>query len=1670
MNKMSQSYSWKQYLYAFLLRRALGPYLTTQSAAGLHSSIKDVDWSEGKIVLVDVDLDADYLNGLIASNSSSEFDSDASNSLITVEIQKAKIRRFGINFSLSETSANSNDQAAPTTTARKATSALLRNIFGSIDEYSSGTSLVVHIELDGVDVELTPCRRNTQNNNIKQSPERQLHNNPSETGSTPPSAVEQDEVASSFFSSLADSAMKSLRLSINAKDVKLDLLTPIESQITLLLASARYYDLTDTKKQLKMGMDEAEKVIVSKAIDWSGLVVELMCKTGSYAEAHQLLQQSSGEGRVRFRCYEKWRQENINDSEPLTATGKRDIDISPGQHVAVNADSFVLNQLVIIFNALSSENLPFIDPSELVENDFDSTQDYTTSKLALADEFTREAYDEVMKQYTEARHLARTREIRGGVLIPSFEGKTDTGEVSFDAFFDANDHSISFYRDMIMEGTWSPTQNDKKHTIATITKIDFSLPEFTFKLGFGESVPDSSDSILLSMGNLQFIMYSEDGETKINASISHFEIDSRQTKNQSTMSINMLRFVDQVEIRNHSDLLVTSSPCISAYVELSKCSEGDTCSRIDLVLQSLEITFVHSVVSGLNRLVMLTGTKQQSPTDLRSTENAALLVSVSCESLVVLMACSNVTEADPLFSRCGYPLDSEDLRLNPFLGLGVEIDNISADFSDKCDEVKAVTKFSHACLFAKNTKLVSARRGRKRFVSSSYVSRRTDLLACTAEQDRASDSLIVASYTRFSSNEGTQRGKRSTSFPIILPLSSAKARQVDDSDDEDDFFEDILHSPGNVDSTKATDSQYIMSSEASEAQKEVVINIPCVSLDLTLCEKNELISILSDILPHTYQSKSSDHIDSCTGSNTRNWSSIALKVGQLSVVLFGNEQIARSYSFVCDDIQIHALVDRLSGLRNARVSAADFTLYELADLIDSRNSQPDNTSTVSCAERCRRVQERMILKRIFSVVRAIFFRSKLSQPILPGYPAILMDAILSRKHDSYAHSISEELDEKNVHFSVYDMTYRYSVGVGSNWLQNLRLLFQGESTGNESPSQTEELVEGIPCLTNLFVCVTDCNFDYTTPMAYKTASRSILRIGEVKLSSNLLTPCSEMQAYKLSLAEVGVFVCNYRHPYSGENASLSCAHRHFNEENISVADGDINLKDKALPTLVSTLSHMDFVNVVALDSIDAAILVNWGCGNTRSEEEKGPATTVALTMGKINCNFCRDSFTTTADTFNDWILRFTALSEEELDTLRSISEQQTQVVRPSSTNDSASNAIYEPSRSPLRSNPETDSSEVFRADSADVDKLTDTLLFHDYYTIDATNRPPVTRAQQMMQTPLTVVESSSSDDEWAAVEHSYLRNSNIPRENEQRAEWILCDTDSQSIKVFPQHFSAKPLLDCGRNHNTPDKVAGSHETPRVGLRLIVNDAAISLHFFDGMDWTTASPKSAERDTNDRRGKLLSDLLGDEEQAPDRTLNPLPDERSEILKRNCINKKLRRNHLRYFSVSASGLRLNNDSYITSAEHQLASCLDLAVADLFVAETISNQDPTKMVGEWVNEAEHPRDDSDGVIMLKMITKHPTIRVSADGKLMSDESQACLELLPLRLFFHQTSIRFMRSFFAREVSDTYDSSDNEDDMEIIPIFFSSFKVKRAKLKVDYTPEEMDVNSFRDGNYIEL
>jgi len=147
------------------------------------------------------------------------------------------------------------------------------------------------------------------------------------------------------------------------------------------------------------------------------------------------------------------------------------------------------------------------------------------------------------------------------------------------------------------------------------------------------------------------------------------------------------------------------------------------------------------------------------------------------------------------------------------------------------------------------------------------------------------------------------------------------------------------------------------------------------------------------------------------------------------------------------------------------------------------------------------------------------------------------------------------------------------------------------------------------------------------------------------------------------------------------------------------------------------------------------------------------------------------------------------------------------------------------------------------------------------------------------------------------------------------------------------------------------------------------------------------------------------------------------------------------------------------------------MDLSVMDLFIAETISNENPKKMMGEWVNDLEHPRDTRDGFLMMKMVTWNPATRVTAENSVANDEAEVLMRLLPMRCILDQRAIRFARLFFGSD-----DEEKNAVESwsarlhKIPPPIFRSFCTKPCKLKIDYMPQKLDFKALKNGCMVEL
>jgi len=309
------------------------------------------------------------------------------------------------------------------------------------------------------------------------------------------------------------------------------------------------------------------------------------------------------------------------------------------------------------------------------------------------------------------------------------------------------------------------------------------------------------------------------------------------------------------------------------------------------------------------------------------------------------------------------------------------------------------------------------------------------------------------------------------------------------------------------------------------------------------------------------------------------------------------------------------------------------------------------------------------------------------------------------------------------------------------------------------------------------------------------------------------------------------------------------------------------------------------------------------------------------------------------------------------------------------------------------------------------------------------------------------------------------------------------------------------------------KYAGEGANLTLKSQLLVHKLAVKLRFYDGYDWPdkvsdrektflrkngafviepisrAEAIKTKDALANDIANKLeeqeaaflkrkvaiMADLLAtqdeEEEKSPFET-TPLPEERAKRIEQQTEIRRLARKSKLYLQVSVNGVTVRIDAYEESNTHRLASVMSISVSDFFVAETASLSCPVKMLGEWVNENEHPRDTRFGTLMLKVMSWKPVYPVTDQNQVESDDCEVSVQFLPMRAIIDQRAIHFAQAFFRKEeeTNNTAEQKWSSHLHLIPPPRFRAFRVKPWKLKVDYIPQKLDVSALREGSIVEL
>jgi hypothetical protein len=610
--------------------------------------------------------------------------------------------------------------------------------------------------------------------------------------------------------------------------------------------------------------------------------------------------------------------------------------------------------------------------------------------------------------------------------------------------------------------------------------------------------------------------------------------------------------------------------------------------------------------------------------------------------------------------------------------------------------------------------------------------------------------------------------------------------------------------------------------------------------------------------------------------------------------------------------------------------------------------------------------ERIILLCNRGITRAdsraipILYRSSLFCPISPTSPSIHVDCLdmSTEDHDSAPITIY-------VHF--YHFSYRHNYD--TTWMKQLL-----SALPQKLQSETLASKDSVSSILRIFVDVTDCNLDYSSAERLNTASRIVIRVGGMRISSNIVVPCQSKQAFSCSIADSEILLCSSRFPYNFENGRLiSSPIMKPTDLNME----SLGLSDDSEPDDVIQL--MNFRTMVTLASIYIQVVFS-----SEKDEVTDPFLLANVSTQHICVFACKDSLALLADTIGEISNEMTAIMSDTFQEWKLKAENYLSPVN--TTQDRVSDTKSTWSR---QSHTKSDLSHDFLLDGYD----------------------------------------------WTAIDSDEIGKPGIPSGDEQSARWYVdpdagaplvnheittLSNDGQynasshiannlGPPIITHHFNLQPVLDpIGDGDMGAWKYSNSNHQPRVQARVIIRELAVRIRFFDGYDWPElldeklrsssgsecfiipgvknntednnpvepATSKSLRHDVKgrlDKKSKLLDELLVEGSKRGKTFENiPLPDERSKNMKEQAELRRLARRTSKYFQIEANGVVARLDSMEECGDHRLVSCLNLMIHDFFLAESISSDMPVKMLGEWFNEDEHPRDSKEGLILMKVTPK--------------------------------------------------------------------------------------------------
>jgi hypothetical protein len=877
-------FSWKQRLYAFLIKRLLGPYLTVESQQQLYTRIEQISLTDGSYVFSDLSFDTNFISSKLKQK-------------FVFRIIKAAVRKIQIDIKLQEDAVDDLSQQSEISSEGSSSFAWKAFRFGvntatntsairgddTVQEgrpLPSTIALSVQIRLEGIMIVLEPNTDDCFMSEVEPW-------NDDDGAST--------SSKSSYLSSFLEAALASVRLSVEILDVRLQLYEA-SSAITAArqrllecrIQSLLYYDVRNTGSTSSPHREEtlveqnhtSYETIVHKAVELTRLTVLTGTRSlDDFAGSDPSVACSKSVGlldgttRCSLRVIEYRNFPNDGNSvqvpvmqeQPNNATTQSDLQIAMNQKLNLSVDLESLQSIRAVVHSYFTDH----SPSKELLHETPPTQSIVAATTLLQrihrdgtdDDADYRVLEDIMSQYREARLLVEKKEMRGGILVPSID---EGGDVTFDAFFDANEESYLRYSSVLRDSILGSMLYDgsQQQPLADVirTKFTLHLQEGGIKLSFpafGKDIHLPNEYVLLTFNDVNLSCQLSSKCTESTFSIQHIELEdgilhkyAHIAKNevaglQATQEIQVgtiVRFVpvcDYDDDEDETDLLI-EAPCVTISFKVDRKETKDL-MNVEVVMEPLEIAYRIATISRLCQLLR-TDVQQNPPViDAIKPKHKTVSLTATCSSVTVLHPWESHLASTNLYQRTGY---SAECMLGRDPAVGCCFERLYFELNHM-DDIEIQSEISISC--CNMVTFVSCPTTRHN--AFDYAINRLDFLSVSCQTEADSCVTIALNFTSLVArdiscdNGHCNKTLAQSLFPTAPSLSSFKNRQ----DDEDDNMATVKPSniKGDYRNWNSGDPEAVMLSDASICDVVVSINIREIFMDLSVKELKALHEMVS---------------------------------------------------------------------------------------------------------------------------------------------------------------------------------------------------------------------------------------------------------------------------------------------------------------------------------------------------------------------------------------------------------------------------------------------------------------------------------------------------------------------------------------------------------------------------------------------------------------------------------------------------------------------------------------------------------------------------------------------------------------------------------------------------------------------------------------------------------